>query len=94
MCVSLTRAPVCVWLTRAPVCVWLTRAPVCVWLTRGPVSLLPQILPAVVNFQPDLILVSAGFDAHRKEELNLRYVRVNEADYEWVTNQIVEVANR
>ncbi|EFJ43924.1 hypothetical protein VOLCADRAFT_118904 [Volvox carteri f. nagariensis] len=52
-----------------------------------------KILPAVVNFKPDIIFVSAGFDAHKKEDLNLRYVGVTEADYEWLTGQIVEVAN-
>lgn len=31
-----------------------------------------KILPAVVNFNPDLILVSAGFDAHRKDVINYR----------------------
>jgi acetoin utilization deacetylase AcuC-like enzyme len=31
-----------------------------------------KVLPALVNFNPDLILVSAGFDAHRKDEINFR----------------------
>lgn len=53
-----------------------------------------KILPAVVNFNPDLILVSAGFDAHRKDVINYRYIGVTEADYEWLTDQIVQVANR
>jgi acetoin utilization deacetylase AcuC-like enzyme len=30
------------------------------------------VLPALVNFKPDLILVSAGFDAHIKDEINFR----------------------
>jgi acetoin utilization deacetylase AcuC-like enzyme len=51
-------------------------------------------LPALVNFNPDLILVSAGFDAHRKDEINFRYIGVTEADYEWLTDQIVQVANK
>eukprot|EP00878_Enallax_costatus_P016221 GHUV01017014.1.p1 GENE.GHUV01017014.1~~GHUV01017014.1.p1 ORF type:complete len:704 (+),score=270.00 GHUV01017014.1:1195-3306(+) len=53
-----------------------------------------KILPALVNFKPDLIMVSAGFDAHRKDEINFRYIGVTEADYEWLTDQIVQVANR
>jgi acetoin utilization deacetylase AcuC-like enzyme len=32
-----------------------------------------KVLPALVNFNPDLILVSAGFDAHRKDEINFRW---------------------
>jgi len=31
-----------------------------------------KVLPALVNFKPDLILVSAGFDAHIKDEINFR----------------------
>ena len=57
-------------------------------------SLCAQILPAVVRFKPDLILVSAGFDAHRKDEINYAYIGVTEKDYEWLTDQIVQVANR
>jgi len=53
-----------------------------------------KILPAVVKFDPDLILVSAGFDAHRKDDINFRYIGVTERDYEWLTHQIVTVANR
>ena len=51
-----------------------------------------KILPAVVNFNPDLIIVSAGFDAHRKDEINFQYIGVREADFEWITDQIVQVS--
>ncbi|KAF5835858.1 hypothetical protein DUNSADRAFT_6792 [Dunaliella salina] len=53
-----------------------------------------KILPALVNFNPDMIFISAGFDAHKKEDINMRYVGIAEADYEWVTDQIMQVANR
>ena len=49
-----------------------------------------QVLPAVVNFAPDLILVSAGFDAHRKDEINFQFVGVREHDFAWVTDQLVQ----
>ncbi|KAK9813955.1 hypothetical protein WJX73_006715 [Symbiochloris irregularis] len=52
-----------------------------------------KILPALVQFQPDFILISAGFDAHKKDTLALKYVGIQEKDYEWVTDQIVQVAN-
>jgi len=52
-----------------------------------------KILPAVVSFKPDLILVSAGFDAHRKDDINFGYLGITEVDYEWITDQIVQVAN-
>lgn len=57
-------------------------------------AVLTQILPAVVRFQPDIIFISAGFDAHRKDDLNYRYIGIAEKEYEWVTDQIVQVANR
>lgn len=50
-----------------------------------------KILPAVVNFAPDLILISAGFDAHRKDEINFQFVGVREHDFAWLTDQIVQV---
>lgn len=37
------------------------------------VRFLVQVLPAVVNFNPDMIFLSAGFDAHRKDDINHRY---------------------
>ena len=50
-----------------------------------------KVLPAIVNFHPDLILISAGFDAHKKDDLACRFVGLQERDYEWVTDQIVQV---
>ncbi|APX93054.1 deacetylase [Halomonas sp. 1513] len=47
-------------------------------------------LPALHAFKPDLVLLSAGFDAHRDDpmaELNL-----DEADYHWVTQLAMEIA--
>ena len=49
------------------------------------------ILPAVDDFAPDLIIVSAGFDAHAADPLaNLNWV---EDDFVWVTRAIREVAD-
>ena len=53
-----------------------------------------KILPALVKFDPDIILISAGFDAHKKDDINFAYIGVHEKDYEWLTDQIVQVANR
>lgn len=51
-----------------------------------------QWLPALAAFRPQLIYVSAGFDAHREDDMgNLGLV---EADYEWVTQQLMDVADR
>jgi acetoin utilization deacetylase AcuC-like enzyme len=48
-------------------------------------------LPALEKFAPELLLISAGFDAHRDDPLaNLQWT---EDDYYWVTQQMVAVAN-
>jgi acetoin utilization deacetylase AcuC-like enzyme len=50
-----------------------------------------SILPRVRDFRPDLIVISAGFDAHRRDPLaNLQLV---EADFEWVTRKLMELAD-
>jgi acetoin utilization deacetylase AcuC-like enzyme len=50
------------------------------------------ILPRVESFAPDLIVISAGFDAHRRDPLgNLNLV---EADYDWATRRLMEIARR
>ncbi|HUL96717.1 MAG TPA: histone deacetylase family protein [Usitatibacter sp.] len=48
--------------------------------------------PRLEAFAPELIYVSAGFDAHRADGMaNLRWV---EKDYEWVTGELVAIAER
>mmetsp|Transcript_44245 Transcript_44245/g.53142 ORF Transcript_44245/g.53142 Transcript_44245/m.53142 type:complete len:506 (+) Transcript_44245:849-2366(+) len=51
------------------------------------------ILPHLHAFNPDLIFISAGFDAHKRDSMNFGYVGMLEDDYEWVTEQLVKVAN-
>ena len=49
-------------------------------------------MPALHAFEPQLIYISAGFDAHRDDDMgNLGLV---ESDYEWVTQQIMTVARQ
>jgi acetoin utilization deacetylase AcuC-like enzyme len=50
-----------------------------------------EVLPALVAFNPDLILISAGFDAHKKDVINFGYIGLLDEDYEWVTAQLVQV---
>jgi len=52
-----------------------------------------NVLPNLREFDPDLIFISAGFDAHKKDTMNFGYVGMVEDDYEWLTEQIVKVAN-
>ena len=50
------------------------------------------ILPRIADFAPDLIVISAGFDAHRRDPLgNLNLV---EADFAWITRKLMEIAQR
>ena len=51
-----------------------------------------RILPALGNFSPDLILVSAGFDAH--EDDPLANLRLKEEDFAWVTMKLADVAHK
>lgn len=52
-----------------------------------------KILPALAKFNPDIILLSAGFDAHKRDSMNQGFIGMVEDDYEWLTQQIVKVAN-
>ncbi len=51
-----------------------------------------QILPALETFRPQLLLVSAGFDAHRSDPL--AQLMLVESDYAWVTDQLLDIAAR
>ena len=49
------------------------------------------ILPRLREFRPDIVIISAGFDAHTRDPLaNLNLV---EADYTWVTQKLMEIAD-
>ena len=51
-----------------------------------------RILPRLREFKPDLVVISAGFDAHTRDPLaNLNLV---EADFAWATQQLMEIADR
>lgn len=45
-----------------------------------------QLLPALRSFRPDLVFISAGFDAHVDD----MYHFLTEADMHWVTQQICQ----
>jgi acetoin utilization deacetylase AcuC-like enzyme len=51
-----------------------------------------RILPAIAAFSPDLILISAGFDAHVRDPLaNINLV---EADFAWATGKLMDIADK
>ena len=47
-------------------------------------------LPALRRFRPQMIFISAGFDAHREDDMAM--LKLVEADYAWVTQALVAVA--
>src|SRR3954462_14334822 len=49
-------------------------------------------LPALEEFRPDLVLFSAGFDAHVEDDMAM--LRFVDGDYRWVTEQLAALANR
>lgn len=51
-----------------------------------------RILPAIDRFGPDLILVSAGFDAHRRDPL--AELELEAEDFAWATRRVMELADR
>jgi acetoin utilization deacetylase AcuC-like enzyme len=55
-------------------------------------AVLQHWLPALEHFQPQLLLISAGFDAHREDDMGGLALR--EADYLWVTEQLKALAAR
>ncbi len=51
-----------------------------------------QLLPAIDDFAPQLLLISAGFDAHRDDPL--ASLQLEADDYAWLTTELVRIANR
>lgn len=49
-------------------------------------------MPALEAHRPQLVFVSAGFDAHRDDPL--AYLKLDDEDYRWVTQKLMEVAAR
>jgi acetoin utilization deacetylase AcuC-like enzyme len=49
------------------------------------------ILPQLTKFAPELIVISAGFDAHRRDPL--ANINLDAEDFGWVTRKLMDVAN-
>ncbi len=49
-------------------------------------------LPALERFKPEMLFISAGFDAHRDDDMAM--LQLVESDYAWVTRQIKAIADR
>ena len=50
------------------------------------------ILPALRAFRPELILISAGFDAHRRDPL--AEINLEAEDFAWATAELMEIADQ
>ena len=50
------------------------------------------ILSRIDAFRPDLVIISAGFDAHRRDPL--ANLRLEAADFSWATGKLMEIADR
>lgn len=50
------------------------------------------LLPVIDSFRPQLLLISAGFDAHRLDPL--AQLQLEASDYAWLTTELVALANR
>ncbi|MDX2104388.1 MAG: histone deacetylase family protein [Alphaproteobacteria bacterium] len=48
------------------------------------------VLPALADFSPDFVLISAGFDAHADDPLSS--IDLHELDYAWATKEILRIA--
>jgi acetoin utilization deacetylase AcuC-like enzyme len=51
-----------------------------------------RILPALDDFRPELVMISAGFDGHRRDPL--AQLMLEEDDYVWITERLIEIAYR
>jgi acetoin utilization deacetylase AcuC-like enzyme len=51
-----------------------------------------RILPKLVAFQPQLLIISAGFDAHESDPQ--AHLRLLTKDFAWITDELVKVANQ
>jgi acetoin utilization deacetylase AcuC-like enzyme len=49
------------------------------------------ILPALVDFKPEFLLISAGFDAHEADPL--ASLRLNDEDFIWATRRLMKIAD-
>jgi acetoin utilization deacetylase AcuC-like enzyme len=50
-----------------------------------------RLFPALRNFRPDIVLISAGFDAHRDDPL--ANLRLTEPDFAWATMKLADIVD-
>jgi acetoin utilization deacetylase AcuC-like enzyme len=50
------------------------------------------VLPRIAAFRPDLVVISAGFDAHARDPMS--QINLVESDFAWITAKLMEIADR
>jgi acetoin utilization deacetylase AcuC-like enzyme len=55
-------------------------------------AFMAHCLPALERFAPEMLFISAGFDAHREDDMAM--LKLTEADYTWVTQQVKTLAQQ
>ena len=51
-----------------------------------------RILPRLLDYRPELVIISAGFDAHHRDPL--ANINLSEEDFAWATKKLMDVADR
>lgn len=51
-----------------------------------------RVLPALRNFSPDLLIISAGFDAHTNDPL--ANLHLDEKDFSWISKELLDIADK
>lgn len=54
-------------------------------------AILNSWVPALEEFKPEYIFVSAGFDAHKED--NMAYFNLNDDDFQWISQQVKAFAD-
>ena len=55
-------------------------------------AFMEKILPAIDQFKPEFIIISAGFDAHRDDPLG--EINLSAGFYGWMTARVMEIADK
>jgi len=50
------------------------------------------LFPRLASFRPELIMISAGFDAHKSDPMG--QLRLEDSDFQWITEQLVTMAEQ
>ncbi len=50
------------------------------------------VLPKIEEFRPDLVIISAGFDAHTRDPMS--QINLVESDFAWATSRLMDIADR